>query len=297
MKAGPGTEGLADTIVYLNGEYVARSTATITIEDRGTLFGDGVYEVFRYYQGKPLAWDAHLARLRRSLEGIQLDEPPEVAGFRAVADELIRRNNIPDAKVYWQITRGPAPRSHLFPSDSHPTMLALAAPAPPLDKVLPCKPWRAIFTPDTRWHCCWIKSLMLLPNVLAYNAAHVRGCQEAIFHRDGIVTEGSATNVFAVRDGALLTHPANAEILGGITRSLIINLAREVGIEFREELFTVDEMLACDEVFLTGTTTHLAPIVEVDRLPIADGRPGPIATRLSAAFKAHIAAACGIAEQ
>lgn len=279
--------------VYLNGQYLPKSEAMLSVEDRGTLFGDGVYEVIRYYGGRPLAMEAHLARLRRSLRGIELDEPVAVAQLPAISDALVRDNDVPDAKVYWQVTRGPAAREHVIPAEARPSVLVMSYPAPPLETQAPCPAWRAMVAEDRRWSDCWIKSLMLLPNVLARTAAQRAGCNEAILQRDGRVTEGSSTNVFIVRDGELRTHPADRHILGGVTRQLVIELAQAQGLSVVERACTVEQLMAADEVFVTGTTTHIAAITHVDGRAIADAEAGPVTRALHEALVGHVLDACG----
>lgn len=283
----------SSAIIYLNGEYLPKAQAALSIEDRGVLFGDGVYEVLRFYHGRPLRMEAHLERLRRSMKGIRLDEPEQVAHLPRISMELVQRNNLPDAKVYWQVTRGAAPRDHLFPAAPvQPTVLAIAYPASPLEPAGQVPAWRAILVEDLRWSCCWIKSLMLMPNVLARNQAHQANCQEAILHRQGRVTEGSSSNAFIVRDGTLWTHPADQWILDGVTRRLVLELAHQQGLPVREEAFTVDQLLAADEVLLTGTTTHVAAVTHVDGRTIGSGKIGPVAQQLHRAFVQHVTQAC-----
>ncbi|MFW6059704.1 MAG: aminotransferase class IV [Phycisphaeraceae bacterium] len=283
------------TYVYLNGSYLPKHKAALSVEDRGTLFGDGVYEVVRYYGGRPLAIEAHVDRLRASLRGIALDAPADVAQLPAISDELVQRNNMADAKVYWQITRGPAPRDHALPAQPQPSVLVMSYPAAPVDAQRDCPGWRAITAEDRRWQDCWIKSLMLLPNVLARHAAQAAGAHEAILHRDGTVTEGSSTNAMIVRNDTLRTHPADRHILGGVTRRLVLDLAQQLGYTVREEAFTLDELRAADEVLLTGTTTHVAAVTHIDDQPIGAAAPGPVARALHEAFVRHVQTQCGAA--
>lgn len=284
---------MPDDIVYLNGRYLPKAQATLSVEDRGTLFGDGVYEVVRYYNGQPFAMAEHLARLKRSLAGIELAEPGDVPTLPAVSDELVRRNGSPDARVYWQITRGSAPRSHAFPQGVAPTVLVMTYPAAPLDRDAPVACWSAIALPDQRWGRCSIKSLMLLPNVLAREHARQQGCQEAILYRGESVTEGSAANVFAVCDGQLRTHPGDEHILGGVTRECVLRLAVALGIDVVERAVTLAELHAAEEVFFTGTTTLIAAATSIDGQRIGQGEPGDITARLYQALVQHIAEECG----
>ncbi len=278
--------------VYLNGDFLRRSQAVLDIEDRGAMFADGVYEVIRYYAGRPYAIHEHLARLRSSLGAIELPEPPRLEHLVAVSDELVKRNRLSDAQVYWQITRGSWPRHHAFDPDAAPTVLAVAYPQPPLDPEAPPPAINAVLTPDIRWHRCDIKSLMLLPNVLAKNQALNAGAQEAIFHRDHRITEGTATSVFIVHQGQLWTHPANQWILDGVTRRTILALSIKADIAATERTFTADELLAADEVFMCGTTLHVAGAVKVGHKHIGNGQVGQVTKTLHRMLVNHIWQAC-----
>ncbi len=280
--------------VYLNGRFVPRSQATLDIEDRGALFADGVYEVVRYYAGRPLAVREHIDRLRGSLDAIQLPPPPQVDRLDAISDELLSRNGLTDAKLYWQVTRGSAPRDHAYPDRPTPTLLAIAYPQPPLDPSAQPPAVRAILTEDLRWHLCSIKSLMLLPNVLAKNAALQAGAYEAILHRGGRVTEATATSVFVVREDQLWTHPADQWILDGITRRMLLDQARQAGMTALEQPFTTTQLLEADEVILCGTTNPVAGVVGVDDRMIGGGGVGPVTKRLHALLMRGIQDACGL---
>ena len=282
-----------DPVVYLDGRYLPRSAAMLSVEDRGTLFGDGVYEVVRYYGGRPFALAAHRQRLQRSLEGICLTPPPDAGRLGEISEELLSRNGWSDARAYWQITRGAAPRELPFPTRTRPSVLVMAHPLEVLDPAAALPRWRAVLAEDTRWRDCWIKSLMLLPNLLAHNRALEAGADAAIFQRDGVLTEATNANFFAVRSGALWTHPSDGRILGGVTRDAVIGLAREMGIEVREQGVHTEELPAIDEAFLTGTTTHVAPIVSIDGQTVGDGGAGSITRRLHEAFAAYVQAECG----
>ena len=277
--------------VYLNGQYLPREQATLSVNERGVFFADGVYEVVRYFQGKPFTLQEHLHRLKRSLDGIDLDfDPTPIA---QVSNQLVQRNNLAQAKVYWQITRGPAPRDHVIADGIEPTVYLAADPAKPISAADPVQTIRAATTLDDRWHNCWIKSLMLLPNTLAKTRAAKRGAGEALFVRDGRVTEGGATNCFAVFDGELYTHPADRYILEGITRNVVIDLAKTLGIPIHEQAFNAADLTSADELFITGTGTLLAAITAVDDKPIADEKAGPITQQLWQAFVQRVQEACG----
>jgi len=277
-------------IVYLNGEYLPRKQATLRVDERGVYFADGVYEVVRYFNGKPFTLDEHLQRLRRSLGGIELAFDP--APIAQASDELVRRNNLPDARVYWQVTRGVAPRSHVIADGLSPTVFLSADPASVVGPNDPLQTLSAITAFDDRWHNCWIKSLMLLPNTLARTRAAKAGAGEALFVRDGRITEGAATNVFAVFDGELYTHPADRYILEGITRNVIIDLARGLGIAVHEQAFNAVDLHAVDELMVTGTGSLLMAVTQVDGKPIADARPGPVTQQLWQALLNRIGQDC-----
>jgi len=277
----------APGFVYLNGSFVPRDQAVMDVEDRGMMFADGVYEVLRAYNGRPLAEDLHLQRMTRSLRAIGLDSAL-VADLPAIGAELLQRNGWRDAAVYWQITRGGAPRHRAIPANVKPSILVMAWPAPALEGLRSLRALRLISVPDRRWHRCSIKSLMLLDNVLAKQAAAEQGGDDALYVRDGIVTESTATNVFIVREGALWTHPADDAILAGITRHLIFESARQQGLTVREAPFTQDEARRADEMFVTGTTTHVAAVTHVDGQPIGGGTAGEVTQRLHEALLAKI---------
>lgn len=285
--------------VYLNGRYLPRSQATMDIEDRGVFFGDGVYEVVRYFNAKPFAADDHVQRLKNSLAAIRLpQELIPIAGgikeLRGISDELVRRNEMPDATVYWQVTRGSAtPRDAAFPAEVCPTVLVIAYPAPSLEALGQPAGLKAILAPDVRWHNCWVKCLMLLGNVLAKNQAIERGADEAILHRDGVVTEGTATNVMIVHRGELWTHPADQWILDGVTRRVVLKLAREMGMATVERAFTTEQLLGADEVLICGTTKLVAGVTQVDGELIGRGGVGPVTKKLHRAIRAEIERGCG----
>lgn len=277
-------------LVYLNGEFLTRDDARLSVDERGVYFADGVYEVVRYFHGRPFTLTEHLDRLKRSLDGIDLAYDP--AGIADISNELVARNQLAEARVYWQVTRGVAPRNHVIGAGLEPTLFLSAEPANPTAPDAPVQTLSAITTIDDRWHNCWIKSLMLLPNTLAKTRAAKAGAGEAVFVRDGRVTEGSSTNVFAVFDGELYTHPADRFILEGITRNVVIQLASELGIPVHEQAFSAADLPAADELLVTGTGTLVASVTAADGKAITDGRPGPITQQLWQAFRARVHADC-----
>lgn len=275
--------------IYLNGEYLPLEKATLPVEERGFLFADGIYEVVRLYGGRAFQWEAHLQRFARSAQGARLPLLNALAELPVILTRLTEENNLQDANIYIEYTRGTAhPRSHAFPQEMRPTLLAM-----PLDIHIPpseafTQGLKAISVPDLRWRRCDIKSIMLLPNVLAKQQAREQGAFEAIFVRDGWVTEGASTNIFAVIEGQLVTHPLNQSILAGITRQVVLALAAEHGLTVREEAFSVEQMYAAQEAFLTSTTSEVLPLTQIDGRAIGQGRPGPVTMRLVEAFQMSI---------
>jgi len=282
--------------VYLNGEYVPADQATISPFDRGFIFADGVYDVVRYYGGQPFTMPEHLSRLADSMTQVRLAMPADQPGFDEISEQLVGRNGAADCYVYWQVTRGAAPRDHRFPAAELPvTTFAFVKPMPPLVRQGPPASMKVITHPETRWARCSIKSIALLPNVLARQAAEDAGCDEAIFVRDdGTVTEGTARSIFAVIDGHLRTHPLDGSILPSITRRVVIDLAGELDLSVDESAFDRDEMMRAEELFLVGTTTEVRPVVAVDGRSIGDGKVGPRTVQLTEAMRRRIIADCGL---
>ncbi len=279
-------------VVYLNGQYLPAEEAKISVDDRGFLLADGVYEVTPAYRGRLFLFDRHLARLERGLAEIRLDF--DASGVQEMKRRLLRDNDLDDAEtalVYMQVTRGVAPRTHAFPKDPvPPTVYAFAKafqrPAPDVWG----RGFRAITYPDQRWGRVDIKSIQLLPNAMAMQAAADAGAQNVVFLREGVVTEGGHANLFAVFDGTVVTHPADHHILHGVTRGFVLELARDLGIPVQERAFTVDDLARADEMFYTGTTTEVYPAVMVDGRAVGDGTVGPVTRRLHAAFMEKVGA-------
>lgn len=278
-------------IVYFNGAFVSKDEVCISPDDRGFLFGDGVYEVICAYRGALFQAGAHVRRLARSLDALRIPAP-DLDVLHKAARTLLVRNELADtyAKLYIQITRGAAERGHAFPDRPvAPTVYASAVSYTPPEAL-----WttgvRTILVPDIRWMRCDIKSLMLLPNVLASQRAKEAGAYDAIFVRDGFVTEGSHTSVCAVFDGVLITHPLTHHILGGVTRDLVLELCRQLGIPYQERPIAEEEITTASEVILLGTTTGVMPVVAIDEAPIGSGKPGPVTRQLQQALAAMMAA-------
>lgn len=272
--------------VFLNGSMRDAAEATVPVTDRGFLFADGVYEVVRVYGGAPVFFDEHLARLRDGLAALEIDwggadDLPDIAA------RLIGENHLDDADatVYVQVTRGAPPRrSHAFPEDVDATVYVAVQAYPRHPEVRYEDGVGAILVDDLRWKRRDIKSIALLPNVLANQQAHAAQAFEALFVEDGNVLEGSHSNLFAVLDGVVRTHPLSPAILPGITRAVALGLAREAGLPTREEPLPKAALEECQELFLTGTTTEIMPVCTVDGRPVGDGRPGPVSRALQAAY-------------
>lgn len=279
-------------LILLNDRLIPRSEAKVDIEDRGYQFGDGIYEVIRVYGGKTFYLEDHLLRLEKSAREIRLPLPWDVQLLTERINRLVEANRLQDGTIYMQITRGAAPRNHAFPEKTEPVLVAYTAEAPRPAAMLK-DGIRTCTLQDIRWLRCDIKSLNLLGAVLAKQEALERGCKEAILVRDGTVTEGSASNVFMVKNGILYTHPANNLILHGITRAIVLKCAEETGISVKEEAFSVDSLYNADEVFITGTTVEVCPVTHIDDRKIGEGAPGPLTRRLQQAFDGKIAGQCG----
>jgi D-alanine transaminase len=277
--------------VYLNGQYLNAEDAKISVLDRGFIFGDGVYEVWRVVDGKLFEHARHDRRLRRGLKSLEIDvEPRAVDGLAVVADRLLRENDLlqGEGTFYVEITRGAAPRTHAYPpAGTKPTILGMVSKFE-VPHAARAAGMKAITQPDTRWLHCDIKTVQLLPNCMAKQKASVAGALEAIFIRDGIVTEGTHTSVLGVKNGELLTHPLGPLILPSVTRELILEIARELNVPVRERGFTEEELFQLDELFVSGTTTDVTPIVDVDGRRIGAGKPGPVSKQLYAGLQARL---------
>lgn len=272
-------------LVYLNGTFVDHAEARVSVDDRGFLFADGIYEVIRVYGGRPFLAEPHMERMARGLSAIGIDAAV-IARLPDVAAKLMSANGVADTDgtIYMQVTRGAAPRRHAFPPDTPPTVYVAVKPfARPPEQSF-ANGVAAITSPDTRWSRCDIKSIALLPNVLANQQAHAAGAFEAIFVRDGVLIEGSHSNLIGVVAGDVVTYPECNYILGGITRRLLLELARDAGLTVREAPIMADRLDAIDELFLSGTTTEVMPVTRLDGRPVGSGKPGPVARALQQAY-------------
>jgi D-alanine transaminase len=286
--------------VYLNGQFLPPQKATISVLDRGFVFGDGVYEVWRVIDGRLFEQARHDRRLRRGLATLEIPfASRDVDGLTAVAERLLKENSLEqgEATFYVEITRGAAPRTHAYPvAGTPPTVFAMVSRfeiphAARADGV------KAITQPDVRWLHCDIKTVQLLANCMANQRAHAAGAFEAIFVRDGIVTEGTHTSVLGVKNGTLVTHPLSPLILPSVTREVVLEIAHEQGVPVREQPFSAGDLFALDELFLSGTTTDVTPVVEVDGKRIGDGKPGPVSRALYGALQARLYAGSMVAHR
>jgi D-alanine transaminase len=279
------------TTVYLNGQYLPRERALISADDRGFIFGDGIYEVVRIIQRRIFEWDAHAERMVCGLSGLRIAfGEREVAGLKGICDRLVSDNGLTDgeATIYLQVSRGSAPRIHQFPSAGTPPTVYAFATKFTVPRELREKGGKAITFPDIRWARCDLKTVNLLGPVLARQAAAEAGAYEAIFLRDGMMTEGAATNAFAVIGGVLRTYPLSNYILPGITRKVLVQLAANFDLSIIEEPVRHSELPAAEELFVCGTTTDVTPIVELDGRPVGNGKPGAITKTLQDALAARM---------
>lgn len=276
-------------LVYFNGNYIPKNEVSISPDDRGFLFAEGIYEVVRWYQGFFYDMDSHVARMKRSLREITITWPEE-DNFPVIARELVRMNNlrISSALVYLEVTRGAANRTHSFPKPAvNPTVYAYAK------EFVPENNGREsgvgiMLSEDIRWGRCDIKSIALLPNTLKYQEALDKGFFEVAFVRNGLITECSHSNIFFVVNGILFTHPESAFILSGVTRKNIIKIARKTGIPVKEEAID-DKMLgSVQEVFITNTSGEVTPVTKINDITIGEGTPGPLTRTIRERFNDHI---------
>ncbi|TYP56692.1 D-amino-acid transaminase [Thermosediminibacter litoriperuensis] len=263
-----------EAVVYLNGERVDYADARVSVEDRGFQFGDGLYEVVRVYGGRFFYLDRHLKRLQKGADEIYMELDFGLDKLKDICKKAVAEGGFKDASVYIQVTRGAAPRQHVFPEKSSCTWVVIAREAKPQPSQFYENGVNVITVPDERWTRCNIKTVQLIANCIAKEKARRAGAYEAVFHRGGIVTEASSSNVFIIKDKKLITHPANNLILHGITRSVVLEIAEKLGFNVVEETFSLDRLFDADEAFLTGTMTEVMPIVKVDGKMIGDGVPG-----------------------
>jgi D-alanine transaminase len=284
-------------IVFLNGSFLPIEEAKVPFMDRGFMFGDGVYEGIGLLDGRLIDNEAHLERLERSLAEIRIPNPYTRAEWTSIQEELARRNGMTEGFIYFQVTRGVAERDFFFPEDAKPTV-AMFTQAKAIASAPAAQTGIAVVTvPDLRWQRRDIKSLNLLAQVLAKQAAKEAGAQEAWLVEDGFVTEGGSSSAFIVtKKGSIVVRPLSNAILPGITRRSLLQLSKEAGIVLEERRFTVEEAYDAAEAFLTSASNFVLPIVSIDGRPVADGKPGPITKKLRELYLAMASAPAMAAE-
>ena len=272
-----------------NDRIVFDEAVVIDKEDRGYQFGDGIYEVIKVYGGEIFTLNEHLERFYTSAEKIKLVIPYKKDKLNNLLRELVQKNNLGTGHIYLQISRGTSPRQHHFPENMSPVLVANVKETPrPLENFE--HGVKTTILEDIRWLRCDIKTLNLLGPVLAKQEAYEKGCYEAILHRDGVVTEGSSSNVHAIKDDILYTHPVNNLILNGITRNVMLECAKEIGLLVKEEAFTLDQLMVMDEVVITSTTSEITPVIEIDDQAVGTGKPGEWTRKLQNQFNSKIPA-------
>ena len=275
-------------IAYVNGQYVRHADAAVHVEDRGYQFADGVYEVCEVWQGKLVDVPRHLDRLGRSLSELRIDWPMSRAAVEFVLHQVVRRNRVRNGLVYIQVTRGVSKRDHFFPpEDVAPSIVVTARSSNPAAAAAVAAEGIAVVSyPENRWPRVDIKTVALLPNVLAKQNAKEKGGKEAWYvDKDGYVTEGGSTNAWIVtKEGALVTRPAESGILRGITRAVVLDIIQKEGLTFEERPFSLEEAFDAKEAFVTAATSVVMPVTRVDGKMIGNGHPGSVATRLRELF-------------
>ena len=274
-------------IVHLNGAFLPIDEARVPVLDRGFIFGDGVYEVIPVYSRHPFRMREHLRRLQQSLDGIRLENPHTLTEWEALVHTLIDRNDLQDQSVYLQVTRGPAPRDQAFPKSVTPTVFMMCMELLPPPAELIGRGASAVSARDFRWDRCDLKVISLLPNVLLRQMSADVGGAETIMFRDGILTEGSASNIFAVENGVILTPPKDNHVLPGITYDVVLELAAAEGIAVEFGHFEEARIRRADELWCTSSTKEILAIVELDGQPVANGKPGPIYRRMYQLYQAY----------
>jgi D-alanine transaminase len=280
-------------IAYVNGRYLPHRHASVHVEDRGYQFADGVYEVVAVVDGLMVDEEPHLDRLERSLKELRIAWPLTRAALKIAMREVLRRNHIRHGIVYLQMTRGVARRDHPFPKSATPAVVITASRRPRPGDALMEEGVKALSVPDIRWGRCDIKSVALLPNVLAKQQAREAGAYEAwLVDEAGNVTEGGSTNAWIVtREGELVTRPTGHEILSGITRRSVLQLVREEGLNFVERPFSLEEAKRAREAFVTSATSYVTPVVQIDDAVVGNGKPGSVARKLYQAYRSYMAGA------
>lgn len=276
---------MTEQLVFLNGEYLPLNEARVCVLDRGFIFGDGIYEVIPAYNRVPFRLSEHLQRLYSNLAATRIRNPYSEQEWSEILTRVVEAQDEEDQSLYLQITRGVAKRDHGFPEQTEPTVFVMSNPLSVLDENTFNKGVSAITLQDIRWQHCNIKAIALLPNILLRQTALDNGAQEAILIRDGNVTEGSASNIFIVRQGTIMTPPKSELLLPGITRDLVVELALENGLACKQEMISEAQLSEADEIWLTSSTKEVLPIVRLNEQSVADGHPGPVSRQMFRIFQ------------
>ncbi|WP_419596651.1 D-amino acid aminotransferase [Thiolapillus sp.] len=274
-------------LIYLNGGFLPQEQAHVSVMDRGFLFGDGVYEVIPAYAGLPFRLKEHLQRLNASLEAIRMSPPLSDEQWRAVFGQLLAQRGNADQQIYLQVTRGAyGKRLHAIPEEVTPTVMAFATDLAVRDPDLVKQGMSVITLDDIRWERCNIKAITLLANILSQQQARDESAQEAILVRDGLANEGTASNLFIVKEGLIITPPKSQHLLPGITRDLVLELAREAGLPYAEASISVAELENAEEIWITSSTKEVMPVTRLNGRPVDNGHPGPIWEKMDALYGA-----------
>ena len=267
---------MSSQLVYLNGEYLPLNEAKVSVLDRGFIFGDGVYEVIPSYGRKALRFEHHMQRLQNSLDAVRIENPLSNSQWKTIIDKLIADTDSQDQYIYLHITRGVASRDHRFPEEVKPTVFVMSSILNAVDPELLKTGVTAVTLDDIRWQYCNIKAIALLPNILLRQQAVDKGAVEAILIRDGNMTEGAASNTFIVIDGVIKTPPKDQKLLPGITRDLVVELAKAHDMPIEETTISEKEFLAADEIWLTSSTKEILSVTKINDQQVGDGKPGAI---------------------
>jgi D-alanine transaminase len=274
-------------IVYLNGEFLPLADARISVLDRGFLFGDGVYEVIPAYAGHLFRLSQHLQRLDNSLRAIRMQNPMQTEEWRSLLERIVELRPGEDQSIYLQVTRGAAEtRDHAIPKGIPPTVFAMATPIPPVDPAYAAG-IKAITMDDIRWRLCNIKTTALLANVLFRQQAKDEQAMEAILIRDGLATEGAASNLFVVSDGVLVTPPKSRFLLPGVTRDLVLELAHKGAVPCRQRDIPEQELMDAEEIWLTSSTKEIMPVTRLNDRSVGNGKPGALFRKMSAIYSEY----------
>ncbi|MDB2705362.1 D-amino-acid transaminase [Pseudomonadota bacterium] len=273
--------------VYLNGEFLTADQAKVSVFDRGFLLGDGVYEVIPVYAGKCFQLEGHLLRLQASLDGVRMNNPHSDSEWQTLIKQLIELNGGGDQSLYLQVTRGVAPRDHIFPEGVTPTAFAMSNPLQPVPEKYKTQGAAAITLADIRWQNCNIKAITLLPNSLLKQQAHEAGALEALLIRDDYLTEGAASNAYVVIQGTIYTAPKDKKVLPGITRDVVIDIAKANNLPLIEEAVTEQQLKQADEIWISSSTKEVIAITQLDGKTVAGGVPGPVWQKMDALYQQY----------